>query len=51
LPELELAGVVETIKDLSEEKRGDVTFTVTIRLDESDPRLRWGMSVTVDFEE
>jgi len=51
LPELELAGVVETIKDLSEEKRGDVIFTVTIRLDESDPRLRWGMSVTVDFEE
>jgi HlyD family secretion protein len=50
LPDVALAGGVEAIKDLSEEKRGDVTYTVTIRLQESDPRLRWGMSVTVDFE-
>jgi hypothetical protein len=48
---MELAGVVETIKDLSEEKRGDVTYTVTIRLDKSDPRLRWGMTVAVAFEQ
>lgn len=51
LPDMELAGVVETIKDLSEEKRGDVTYTVTIRLDKSDPRLRWGMTVAVAFEQ
>jgi HlyD family secretion protein len=49
LPELELKGTVETIKDLSEEKRGDVTYTVTILLDQLDPRLRWGMTVAVDF--
>jgi multidrug resistance efflux pump len=51
LPELALNGVVETIKDLSEEKRGDVTYTVSILLGQSDPRLRWGMTVSVDFQE
>lgn len=50
LPELDLSGVVESIKDLSQQKRGDVTYTVTIRLKESDPRLRWGMTVAVVFE-
>jgi hypothetical protein len=48
---LELKGVVDAIKDLSEEKRGDVTYTTTILLDQADPRLRWGMTVSVDFIE
>ena len=51
LPELALNGTVDAIKDLSEEKRGDVTYTVTIQLNQIDPRLRWGMTVSVDFEE
>ena len=51
LPELELKGVVGTIKGLSEEKRGDVTYTATILLDQADPRLRWGMTVAVEFGE
>jgi multidrug resistance efflux pump len=51
LPELELSGTVEYISDLFEEKRGDVTYTARIKLDESDPRLRWGMTVVVVFEQ
>jgi HlyD family secretion protein len=51
LPDLELKGVVGTIKDLSEEKRGDVTYTATILLNQADPRLRWGMTVAVEFGE
>ncbi len=51
LPELELKGKVDAIKDLSEEKRGDVTYTVTILLDEVDPRLRWGMTAAVEFSD
>jgi multidrug efflux pump subunit AcrA (membrane-fusion protein) len=51
LPDLELSGTVEYISDLFEEKRGDVTYTARILLDESDPRLRWGMTVVVVFEE
>lgn len=51
LPELELAGTVESISDTSEVKRGEVTYTARIKLDEIDPRLRWGMTVMVTFEE
>ncbi|MBN2500914.1 MAG: HlyD family efflux transporter periplasmic adaptor subunit [Anaerolineales bacterium] len=51
LPDLELTGTVESIKDLFEEKRGDITYTVKISLDETDPRLRWGMTVVVTFDE
>jgi multidrug resistance efflux pump len=50
LPDLELSGVVEKISDLYEEKRGDVTYTARIRLNDDDPRLRWGMTVAVVFE-
>ncbi len=49
LPDLELSGTVESISDLFEEKRGDVTYTAQIKLDEVDPRLRWGMTVVVTF--
>lgn len=49
LPDLELSGTVASISDLFEEKLGDVTYTAKIRLDEGDPRLRWGMTVVVTF--
>ena len=51
LPDLQLAGTVESISQLSVEKFGDVTYTAHINLDESDPRLRWGMTVSVEFAE
>jgi HlyD family secretion protein len=51
LPEVELSGSVENIEDVFVEKRGDVTFTANILVDEVDPRLRWGMTVVVTFEE
>lgn len=51
LPELALTGVVESISDLFEEKRGDVTYTARIRLDDVDPRLRWGMTVATVFDD
>lgn len=49
LPDVPLAGVVEDIADVFEDKRGDVTYTVRILLDAVDPRLRWGMTVVVTF--
>ena len=49
LPELDLPGIVTDISTLHTEKRGDVTYTVTISLEESDPRLRWGMTMVVTF--
>lgn len=44
IEDLELTGVVARIKPLGEEKRGDITYTVIIRPDEQDPRLRWKMT-------
>ncbi len=49
LPELELPGVVTDISALHAEKRGDVTYTVTVAVGKSDPRLRWGMTMVVTF--
>ncbi len=51
LTDVVLTGTVEDISDLFEEKRGDVTYTARILLDNFDPRLRWGMIVVVTFEE
>ena len=51
LPEITLNGEVESIKDLFEEKRGDITYTTRILVPEIDPRLCWGMTVVVTFEE
>lgn len=50
LPDLDLQGHIERISQGFEEKAGDVLYTVRIRLDESDPRLRWGMTVSVTFQ-
>ncbi|MFL7890712.1 MAG: HlyD family secretion protein [Anaerolineales bacterium] len=51
LPEITFTGKVESISDTFEEKRGDITYTTRILVDEIDPRLRWGMTVLVTFEE
>jgi multidrug efflux pump subunit AcrA (membrane-fusion protein) len=51
LPGVEMNGTVESINQVFEEKRGDITYTVRIALDNPDPRLRWGMTVVVTFEE
>jgi multidrug resistance efflux pump len=51
LPEIELQGSVVSVRRIAEIKRGDVTYTARIRLEVGDSRLRWGMTVTVDFPE
>jgi len=51
LPDVTLTGTVDAIDDFFVEKRGDVTYTGRILVDEIDPRMRWGMTVVVTFEE
>jgi multidrug efflux pump subunit AcrA (membrane-fusion protein) len=51
LPDLVLNGTVDKISDVFEEKRGDITYTVRILLDDMDPRLRWGMTVVITFQQ
>lgn len=49
LPGITLKGTVETISQSSTLQGGDVLYTVKIKLDSSDPRLRWGMTVQTTF--
>ena len=51
LPELTLMGTVERIGESFTTQTGDILYTVTISLDESDPQLRWGMTVELTFLE
>jgi multidrug efflux pump subunit AcrA (membrane-fusion protein) len=51
LPGLVLDGVVESIAQDYLERAGDVLYTVRIRLPDPDPRLLWGMTVEVRFDQ
>lgn len=50
IPDLELTGKVSRIKTLGENKQGDITYAVYIRLAAQDARLRWKMTAVVTFE-
>ena len=50
IPDLELSGVVERIKPLGENRQGDITYTILIKLDEQDESLLWNMTAFVVFE-
>jgi len=49
LPDVTLSGEVRHIGARYEEKRGDITYTVTIALTQTDPAMRWGMTAAVRF--
>ncbi len=51
LPDIQLAGVVETISSTFSNVQGDVTYEVTISLQETDPAMRWGMTALIEFGE
>jgi multidrug resistance efflux pump len=51
LPDVTLKGEVESISSVSQLKSGDVVYPVKIKVLESDPRLRWGMTAAVTFAE
>jgi multidrug resistance efflux pump len=49
LPDTPLKGAVSTINSRFEEKRGDITYTVTAVLNETHPLMRWGMTAAIRF--
>ena len=49
LPDVALKGVVSNINSRFEEKRGDITYTITAVLNETNPLMRWGMTAAVNF--
>jgi multidrug efflux pump subunit AcrA (membrane-fusion protein) len=50
LPDAQLTGTVVRIEEQSVSAEGDVTYPVTIELDQDVPGLRWGMTATVEIE-
>ena len=50
IPSLKISGTVNRVKQIGVASQGDTTYTVTIDLDESDPRLLWNMKAFVAFE-
>ncbi len=50
LADLSLPATVTEVARDSGKKGGDVTYTVRLKLNSTDPRLRWGMTVEVRFE-
>lgn len=50
LPDVEMSGVVEEISKSFKSQGGDILYTVRIKVDDVDPRMRWGMTVEVTFE-
>lgn len=49
LPDLQLKGIIENIGSSYKTQGGDILYTVKIRLLDSDPRLKWGMTVQSTF--
>ena len=49
LPGVKLNGKVQAITPKSQTKRGDVTYTVKIAIENPDPRLKWGMTGQVEI--
>ena len=49
LPDVTLGGEVSRINARFEEKRGDITYTVTVTMSQTDPQMRWGMTAAVKF--
>jgi len=50
LPDVEITGRVEEISQTFKSQGGDILYTVRIKVDEIDPRMRWGMTVEVTFK-
>jgi HlyD family secretion protein len=50
IPGLELPGTVARTKSLGENRQGDIVYTVTVKPDKSDERLRWNMTAKVSIE-
>lgn len=47
IEELEITGKVVQVNTIGREKLGDITYAVTVQLDEQDSRLRWNMTAVV----
>jgi len=49
LPGVSLAGTVTHVKDVGDNRQGDIVYTVTVAPDQWDARLRWNMTASVSI--
>ncbi|MBI2759747.1 MAG: efflux RND transporter periplasmic adaptor subunit [Chloroflexi bacterium] len=49
LPGVTINGTVESISEAFTKQGGDILYTVRIKVDNLDPRIRWGMTVEATF--
>lgn len=49
LPDLELTGTITEISNAYTQQGGDILYTIRIRVNETDPSLKWGMTVETIF--
>jgi multidrug resistance efflux pump len=49
LPDVTLKGKVTHIDNRFALVNGDITYVVTVTLEQTDPRIRWGMTTAVKF--
>jgi multidrug efflux pump subunit AcrA (membrane-fusion protein) len=49
LPDLRLASIISEISDTYYMSAGDVLYHVRLKLNQTDPALRWGMTVEINF--
>jgi multidrug resistance efflux pump len=50
LPGVTMQGVVDEVSQSSYTQSGDIIYTVRIKTDKVDPRVKWGMTVEVMFD-
>jgi multidrug resistance efflux pump len=50
LPGVDMNGIVQEISQTYKSQSGDILYTVRIKVDDVDPRMRWGMTVEVTFK-
>lgn len=50
IPDKVYSGTIERISDFYTDDNGDILYTATVKLDEMDELLRWGMTVQLEFQ-
>ncbi len=50
IPELKLSGKVDRISEFGKNRQGDIVYTVYIKPDSHEPRLRWNMTASVNIK-
>jgi multidrug resistance efflux pump len=50
LPGQKFTGTVDRILDSYTDKNGDILYTAKIKLDSDEPKLRWGMTMQLEFQ-